>query len=146
MGGQITACARSLSAARQQPQQAPTLPSAAFAAAATQRRALAHADASGPTFVIVTGGEGGGIVSPQVVEATLRLHGVGSKQQEQQQQEEQEQEEHHALRGAAVGSGADDRQPQQQDGLAVFAPTPECAAASRAASHLYANGRIPQCE
>jgi hypothetical protein len=78
--------------------------------------------------------------SPQVIEATLRIHGIGSKLLPHRSKKQQQQQ-HHGLRGMGMGSGKEER-----DTLAMFSPTPECGVAAQSVSHLYANGRIPQCE
>lgn len=139
VASQVAACAKSLSLSSTRQ----LLPSAAFAAkaASTTSAFTPRPVASGPAFLVVTSGSGGDGEESEagVVEATLRIHGVGVGAKQQHQQ-------HHRLRGV-VGSHLLLRDDDEGEGaLGLYAPTPECAAASQSVSHLYAHGRIPHCE
>lgn len=149
----MAACAKSLQSPHTRHQH---LPSGAFAAKAQQLLTIdANAatgggggNGAGPAFLVVTTGDGeeagetAAAALPRVVGATLRIHGVGAKNKREQ---------HQRLRGVVGGGGSMLLQGvgigegNEEDGLAAFAPTPECAAASQSVSHLYAHGRIPHC-
>lgn len=156
----VAACAKSLQNAHARHQQ---LPSAAFAAKAALLGAGAAADAThvagtnGPAFLVVTTGGGRGAEEreraattlPRVVEATLRIHGAGAKDTTKEEEGRAQQHHHHHHQGLRGGLQAGGMLLQQQGGkgdeLALYAPTPECAAASQSVSHLYAHGRVPHC-